>query len=62
MSEADMDSIRVLWREGQEKGTPSGVAGWNDRVAVFKDLQKIIGEQSWTLNTLIKLRKLFEKK
>lgn len=45
MSEADMDSIRVLWREGQEKGTPSGVAGWNDRVAVFKDLQKIIGEQ-----------------
>jgi hypothetical protein len=41
MNEADMDMVRVLWPEGQQGSPKAGVAGWNEKVKTFKELQKL---------------------
>lgn len=42
LSDSDMDMVRVLFPEGQEGSTQSGVAGWNAKVETFEELQKLI--------------------
>ena len=41
MSPADMDMIRVLYPQGQRPSPQPGVAGWNDKVEVFRELKKL---------------------
>jgi|TARA_R110002050_G_scaffold182067_1_gene315539 hypothetical protein len=41
MSPEDMDMIRVLYPDGQRPSPKAGVAGWNDKVEVFRELKKL---------------------
>jgi hypothetical protein len=41
MSPVDMDMVRVLYPEGQRPSPQAGVAGWNDKVALFEKLKKV---------------------
>jgi hypothetical protein len=41
MSPADMDMVRVLYPQGQQPSPKPGVAGWNDKVEVFRELKKL---------------------
>ena len=41
MSPEDMDMVRVLYPDGQRPSPKPGVAGWNDKVALFQELKKL---------------------
>jgi hypothetical protein len=54
MNEADMDMVRVLWREGQQGSPQKGVAGWNDKVETFRQLKKLAKDKD---NQIVELSK-----
>ena len=44
LTEKDMDTVRVLWSEGQEGKAVDGIAGFNAKVKIFEDLQALVGK------------------